>query len=499
HPATIKATSNGRLLIIRGHDFAQFLEKYPGVLDALEPDYDVTDTHIGGLSDEAWAEAKKSHIRADKRSTAVSLLPEELVELHLRRSHWYLLLRILLPSIGLLALPLWLFALLSGQPAGSFWQGLPRLGLPLLFVLIFGLWLVFELLDWSNDYFVITSKHLIHREFNLRTFRTTVTKVPIDQIQSVAVTRPTFIANLFNFGTARVTTAAQKSAIYFDNIDNPRQVEEILNRLRQRVQTLDAAMAQTMMRRSVEGHFHVPPGYEEVTEDEDEDDAGETAVPQPTTHSDIWRAFKRRYQSRVEDGNTVTYRKHVVVLLEVTAWPVLSLLGFLILNWILLSYSQFTLQNLLVPDAVILLGLLAWLTWQVEDWRNDTFQVNDRYVIDIDRKPFGFSESRKQAELSNVQNINSDRPNFWATLFNFGNVIIDTAGAQADIVFETVSNPNQVQSDIFKRRDEYRRQQAIKQGDQRRKEYAVLLDVYKQAEEQGRIPRRTPLEEIDEG
>lgn len=499
HPATVKATSDGRLLIIRGSDFLQFLEKHPVALEALEPDYDVTDTHIGGMSGAAWAEAQKSRIRADKRSTAVSLLPEELVELYLRRSRWYLLLRILLPTIGLLALPLWLFALLSELPADSFWQGLPRMGLPLLFVLIFGLWLAFELLDWSNDYFVITSKHLIHREFSLRTFRTTVTKIPIDQIQSVAVVQPTFIANLFNFGTARVTTAAQKSAIYFDNIDDPRQVEEVLNRLRQRVQALDAALAQTMMRRSVEGHFRVPPGYETVAEDGEEEDVAETAVPQSTTLADIWRAFKRRYQGRVEEGVTVTYRKHFFVLFKVTVWPVLSLLGLFIINWVLLNYSQFTLRNLLLIDVVLFLGLFAWLTWQVEDWRNDTFQVTDRYVIDIDRRPFGFGESRKQAELSNVQNINSDRPNFWATLFNFGNVIIDTAGAQADIVFETVSNPNRVQSDIFKRRDQYRRQQAIKQGDQRRKEYAVLLDVYKQAEEQGRIPRRTPLEDEYEG
>ncbi len=499
HPATVKATSNGRLLIIRGSDFLPFLEKHPGVLEALEPEHDETDSHIGGMSNDAWAEAQKSRMKADKRSAAVSLLPEELVELYLRRSHWYLLLRVLLPAIGLLALPLWLFALLNAQPAGSFWQGLPRLGVPLLFVLIFGLWLAFELLDWSNDYFVITSKHLIHREFSLRTFRTTVTKIPIDQIQSVAVERPTFIANLFNFGTARVTTAAQKSAIYFDNIDDPRKVEEVLNRLRQRVQTLDAALAQTTMRRSVEGHFHVPPGYEVVTGDEDGDGKVATAVSQPTTLADIWRNFKRRYQGRVEDGNTVTYRKHFFVLFKVTLWPVVSLLSLFIINWILLAYSQFTLANLLLIDVVLFLGLFAWLTWQVEDWRNDTFQVTDRYVIDIDRRPFGFGESRKQAELSNVQNINSDRPNFWATIFNFGNVIIDTAGAQADIVFETVSNPNRVQSDIFKRRDQYLRQQAIKQCDQRRKEYAVLLDVYKQAEEQGRIPRRTPIEENYEG
>ena len=495
HPATVKATSNGRLLLIRSSDFLPFLEKHPGVLEAMEPEYDETDSHIGGMSNEAWAEAQKSRMKADKRSAAVNLLPEELVELYLRRSRWYVLLRIILPAVGLLVLPLWLFVLLSGQPVESFWQGIPRLGIPLLFVLIFGLWLAFELLDWSNDYFVITSKHLIHREFSLRTFRTTVTKIPMDQIQSVAVERPTFIANLFDFGTARVTTAAQKSAIYFDNIDDPRQVEEMLNRLRQRVHALDAALAQTTMRRSVEGHFQVPPGYEVVAENGGEEDEVVTAVSSPTTLATLWRNFKRRYQGRVEEGNTVTYRKHFLVLFKVTLWPVVALLSLFIMNWILLAYSQFTLANLLLIDSVLFLGLFAWLTWQVEDWRNDTFQVNDRYVIDIDRRPFGFGESRKQAELSNVQNINSDRPNFWATIFNFGNVVIDTAGAQADIVFETVSNPNRVQSDIFKRRDQYRRQQTIKQGDQRRKEYAVLLDVYKQAEEQGRLPRRTPIEE----
>ena len=495
HPATVKATSNGRLLLIRSSDFLQFLEKHPGVLEAMEPEYDETDSHIGGMSNEAWAEAQKSRMKADKRSAAVNLLPEELVELYLRRSRWYVLLRIILPAVGLLVLPLWLFVLLSGQPVESFWQGIPRLGIPLLFVLIFGLWLAFELLDWSNDYFVITSKHLIHREFSLRTFRTTVTKIPMDQIQSVAVERPTFIANLFDFGTARVTTAAQKSAIYFDNIDDPRQVEEMLNRLRQRVHALDAALAQTTMRRSVEGHFQVPPGYEVVAENGGEEDEVVTAVSSPTTLATLWRNFKRRYQGRVEEGNTVTYRKHFLVLFKVTLWPVVALLSLFIMNWILLAYSQFTLANLLLIDSVLFLGLFAWLTWQVEDWRNDTFQVNDRYVIDIDRRPFGFGESRKQAELSNVQNINSDRPNFWATIFNFGNVVIDTAGAQADIVFETVSNPHRVQSDIFKRRDQYRRQQTIKQGDQRRKEYAVLLDVYKQAEEQGRLPRRTPIEE----
>jgi hypothetical protein len=129
--------------------------------------------------------------------------------------------------------------------------------------------------------------------------------------------------------------------------------------------------------------------------------------------------------------------------------------------------------------------------------------VTDRYVIDIDRKPFGFGESRKQAELGNVQNVNADRPGLIPTIFNFGNVIIETAGATADITFESVPSPSVIQSDIFKRRDAEQQKKQFADGERRRKEYAVLLDVYKQAEEQGRLPRRTPefhevIEQSDE-
>jgi CRP-like cAMP-binding protein/membrane protein YdbS with pleckstrin-like domain len=488
HPATIKAAGDGRLLVINSSQFLQFLEKYPNVLAKLEPEFDLTDAHEGGLTEEAWEEAQKSRIRADKRSAAINLLPDELVELQIRRSRWYLLLRILVPAVGFVATPVWSITLFASQQGGSNWGW----AVTLLLMLFFGVWLLFQFLDWANDYFVITNKHLAHREFSLRTFRTTVVKIPIDQIQSVSVDRPSLIANLFNYGTARVTTAAQATAVYFDHIDDPRQVEEVLNRLRQRVKALDAARAQTIMRRSLEGHFQVEPEYDAVPEEEEDEEDWETDELPTNTFIAFWQALKRRYQGRVEVGGVVTYRKHFFVLLRVTLWPLVALLLLILANWVLVRVFEFTLRNLAIVDFILFPIALGWLTWQVEDWRNDAFQLTDRYVIDIDRKPFGFGESRKQAELSNVQNVNSDRPNFLATIFNFGNVIIDTAGAKADIVFETVANPNRVQSDIFKRRDEYRRKQALRDGDRRREEYAVLLDVYKQATEQDRIPRRTP-------
>ncbi|MDT8307791.1 MAG: hypothetical protein RRC07_17785, partial [Anaerolineae bacterium] len=101
---------------------------------------------------------------------------------------------------------------------------------------------------------------------------------------------------------------------------------------------------------------------------------------------------------------------------------------------------------------------------------------------------------RKQAPLSNVQNVNADRPGLLPTLFNYGNVYIETAGATADITFESVMKPSQVQQDIFERREQLRRQQQRQEGERRRKELALMFDVYQQAVEQGRIPRRTPGE-----
>jgi uncharacterized membrane protein YdbT with pleckstrin-like domain len=134
----------------------------------------------------------------------------------------------------------------------------------------------------------------------------------------------------------------------------------------------------------------------------------------------------------------------------------------------------------------------VWFIWNLENWRNDTFQVSDKYVVDIDRKPFGFSESRKQASIANIQNVNAARPGLLPTIFNYGFVYIETAGVDTDITFEYVPHPSQIQADIFQRLEAHEQSQRKQLGADRREEYTVLLDVWKQAMEQDRVPRRTP-------
>lgn len=486
HPATVKGGSDGRLYIIRGEKFLQFLNTHPGVLNRLAPDVDDDGNVLLGLSEEAWELAQKTRITADRASAAISLLPDELVEFQARRSYYYLLLRVLLPALGLLIVPTAAFILLGAQESTALGGNLRLVVAGLLFVVFLGLTL-FQYLDWYNDYFVITNKHLAHKEFSLLTFQSNIIKVPIDQIQSVEIDRPTFLSNLLNFGTARVTTAASVGVVYFDNIDNPGRVQATLNALRQRVRELDAGRVQATMRESLESHFHARPNLVPVKGEDDE----ETAVtPQPGLS--IWQKIYRMYAWRVEDNGIITYRKNLLVLLQQISLPIGFMLAVLFIDWILITFFNFTISSLILGSGLLFIILLGWLIWRAEDWRNDTFQVTDEFVVDIDRKPFGFGESRKQAPLSNVQNVNAIRPNFWATLFRYGHVKIETAGATADITFENVSNPTQIQSDIFRKRDQYRARQRIKEGANRRKEYAVLLDVYKQAIEQERLPRRTP-------
>jgi membrane protein YdbS with pleckstrin-like domain len=488
HPATVKGSSeDGRILIIRGADFIRLLQENPGIIPDLAP-YQDEDGRPTGLSDEAWNETRKLVITKKTRSSSVAaLLPEEHIELFTRRSIWFLLAELVLPFM----LVLFAALLLVFLPADTTAQRVLKGGVPALLTLIGILWFVIDLIDWRADYFLITNKHLTHHEFELRRFRIHLVKVPISQVQTVEILKPTLLANLLNIGTAQVTTAAVAGRILFDNIDDPTAVRDTLNRLTLQYRTYAGAQTQAVMRQSIEQHFGVDPELSSL------DDDAPPPPPAPVRPDNPWTAFRKRYGWRVVDGNTVTYRKSIFILVRKIGLPLLIFMILLILAGLGVYLG---IDGWLIVIVLGIIGLvnLGWFIWKLEDWRNDIFQLTERFVIDIDRTPFGFGESRKQAALSNIQNVDAVRPGFFATLFNYGFVSVDTAGVPADIVFEYVPNPELIQSDIFQRVDDYRQRERVREEGARREEYAMLLDVYRQAMEQERIPTRTPMGEEEE-
>jgi CRP-like cAMP-binding protein/membrane protein YdbS with pleckstrin-like domain len=495
HPASIKASSDGRLLVITEPNFLKFLEKHPQALPYLN------------LSEEAQEESTRSRAAlSQKQYQVMGLMPDELVELESRRTNWMLPFHLGPPATGMaVATFVFVIALNMLESVPDNFHSLLLL-LPTLLFLGFFLWAIVRWYDWYNDFFVITNSHIIHYEYELLTFNTSLSKTPIDRIQSVEVAKPDFWATLFNVGTVRVTTAAQEAVIFFDYVKNPEGIREKLSELRQRVQKLDEGRIQAELREVVEGHFQKPVGFRkyepppppdlEELLDDDEPEGSVLGDMFRSVFSSLQKPKWRRHSKPVVVENVVDYGKHWIVMFMSTARP--TAVNLLLVGAMLGLYYFNAPIILYFPLGLILIGTALWWLWRFEDWRNDRFQVTDRYVIDINRRPFGFGESRRQAELGNVQNVNAYRTGFLQWLFNYGTVYIETAGATSDITFNYVKNPNQVQDIVFARRDAFRRRQQAAEGVGRRREYAVMLDVFHQAQEQGLIPQRTPLTEDED-
>ena len=246
HSATIKGkgTAGGRLYVIEGPEFIQLLKRYPSIIDELAPRED-DDIHFG-LSDDAWIEAQKLKLRPRRTSSSAAgaMLPDERIELFTRRSWWFLLGRLIPPAIIVLVAAV----ILIITPTDTQLERVVKIGLPILMTLIGLIIFLLRLIDFRADYFIITNKHLTHHEFELRHFRIHLVKVPIGQVQTVEIMKPTLLANLFNIGTARVTTAAVAGVVLFDNIDNPVTVKKTLERLTGQYKSLESAQTQAVMR-----------------------------------------------------------------------------------------------------------------------------------------------------------------------------------------------------------------------------------------------------------
>jgi uncharacterized membrane protein YdbT with pleckstrin-like domain/CRP-like cAMP-binding protein len=463
HPQSVQGADSGRFIFIEQEKFQDFLNNNSGLIDYLN------------LSDKAFEAAEGSQYgQSGSRFKSLKLLSDEIVRYQKRRSVAVLLFNAGLPLvIGLILIGLIGFFLGLESTAS-----LVIVFLILLLSILIAGW---RILDWTNDYFVITNRYLIHREFSLKRFQANINKTPIDMVQSVEVLKPSLFSTLLNIGTAHVTTAAQSASLTFDRIDNPREVQDILIELQEEARSLDSGRVQEDIRAAFDTHFEVDPGYIMIEEPPEDDEAGATMG---SIASGIFRSITRGVGTKVVslDG-TITYRKHPVTMLGRTFWPMLAGLALIVLIWMFDGPIKVFFAGLLFLDFL-------WYIWSFEDWRNETFQVTDRQIVDIDRKPFFFGVSRKQADIANVQNVSSEKPSFLATVFNFGNVKIETAGASADIVFESVGRPNRVQRDIFRRREDLKKKQSVSQREQRREEYAVVADVFQQSQELDHIPRR---------
>lgn len=139
-------------------------------------------------------------------------------------------------------------------------------------------------------------------------------------------------------------------------------------------------------------------------------------------------------------------------------WLTLLPLGFYLLFILLLPIAAFIIIEIIKPDlyanqvltTLLVLGgsiflLFAWLFLYQNyiDYYLDIWIVTDRRILNIEQHGL-FGRTVSELRLYRVQDVTADIRGFWKTMFDYGEVYIQTAGDEQRFVFEDVLHPNNV-------------------------------------------------------
>lgn len=452
--ATATAARHATLLTLEEPDFAWMLQEFP----TIKP-------HLVAINN--------SHAQAN-RLNFDWLGEEETVKLICRRHPILLFWKLLRPLIlSLLAAFFIYLVVIMPNTAGLKWGAAATAA---LLALLVASWAVLTVVEWSNDHFIITNQRVVWLEqFVLQD--ASRQEVPLTAVQSVNIETDQ-LGRWLNYGDVVVRTFTATGSMRLTTVDNPAEFESHLKELilRQRRKARDSRHA------SIHQTLRHTLGFEETQEDSPQDQPPLSSPPaQAARPGNRFVLFK----ARIVEGESITYRKHWVVLLRKVALPItFTLIGLALSLWFTLDlFSNATLS---IKATLWLLALvpLAWLWYQYADWNNDIYRLTQDSVIDRDRKPLG-AESVSSAPLKNILSLKL-KQSYLGRLLNFGTVNINVGDTVLD--FTDVHSPEQVQQDIFSRMQMFLRQQEEEQEERERQRMTEWLQAYHQIQQSEQDP-----------
>jgi uncharacterized membrane protein YdbT with pleckstrin-like domain len=341
--------------------------------------------------------------------------------------------------------------------------------------------------DWANDYIAVTTWRVTHHE-RVAFIYESRSEAPLDRIQNINVEHR-FWGSLLGYGTVTIETASSVGSLRFDRLPDPEELREIIFAQLSRVRATRLATQRHLIRDELvsrlheENDRHIPLDDSAARPiDYVEDLPRQEIVPGRLVRLLSWLAASGILpQVRIITADSVTWRKHWIFLLTDVATPaalslalaVITVIGF----W---GWSGGFLA--LVPSSpflalFLLVVCLGWFWWQADDWSNDLYTVTNERIIDVEKRPFFFSEQRREASLGMIQNVRFHMPTFWAALLNYGDVFVQTAGA-GEFTFHRVPNPREVQGEIFRRLEAFREAERQREASRRRSELSEWFSLY---------------------
>jgi hypothetical protein len=368
------------------------------------------------------------------------------------RKHPILLVQYLLGPLLVLFIALFFFALFGINLFQSIFSGIITFSI-LLAIIGWGIW---SWIDWGNDYYIVTNQRVVWLEKVIGLYDSRQ-EAPLDKILSVGV-ETALVGRFLEYGNVIVRTFVGR--IPFSWVSHPYQaaaiVEEYWRRAQQTSHREDVEAMKDTLREKL-GLVEVKPKIKPLAPEK-------KAMPSPYKPSLLMILSRDIFRLRFEERGTITYRKHILVLLKQVFWSTFfAVITLVLIVWRfgslagnesvqLLTSSQggIKVDTLTMVFLIFFfIILLPWWVYQYLDWSNDIFQVTQDQIFDIDKKPFG-TEQRRAAPLDSILSTRADRIGLLGYVFNYGNVYISVGSAE--FVFESVFDPVAVQLDIDMRR-----------------------------------------------
>jgi CRP-like cAMP-binding protein len=426
--ASVSAEEETLLLALSRQDFVGFVKQFPKLKTNIE--------------------IAISSRRLAQKLRFKWLNPDEVVYF-LARKHPVLLFQALILPVILGAIAF--LGILAGLVGPNSW---------VLVISIVGLgitigWGLWNVMDWGNDYYIVTSQRVVWLEKVIGIYDSRQ-EAPLSTILSVGV-QTSMTGRMLNYGDVIVRTFVGR--IPFEYVSHPQQAATIVEEYWHRSREVSRREEVEAMKQAL----RVKLGLEKVIEPALSESR---AKPKPVSAykpSILMILSRDIFRLRFEEGNTITYRKHLFVLLEQVGWPTIFFLAFTgaiiarLMNLaqaehlalITITQGHVLIDPLFLALLIVMVPFIFWWVYQYLDWSNDIFQVTPDQILDIDRKPFG-TEERRSAPLENILSTKADRVGLLGVMFNFGNVYISVGSME--LCFEDVYNPVAVQLDIDQRR-----------------------------------------------
>jgi uncharacterized membrane protein YdbT with pleckstrin-like domain len=350
------------------------------------------------------------------------------------------------------------------------------LAVTIVIALLWGVWLW---LDWKNDFYLVTSERAawIEKVIWLHDQRR---EVPLPSILSVNIAS-TQIQRIFAYGDVIIRTYTGN--IPMRNAAHPEILLDLINEAQERAKELARQTDRENINQAIRDRLGQENPDNPLQDQPEFTDLVMEGGPQVTETITPLQEFINLFRARYELNGVITYRKHPFILFRNSWWLWLSftllLIAFMARMVGLITWPSLEILALLLGVSLLGLG------YAFADWANDKFQITDKQVLDLDRKPFG-RETKQSALLENILSLDYRRENIIQRFLNFGTVAINVGDVQLD--FEHVARPISVQNEIFERYNAAIRENEQAESRRRRDDMVEFLAAYHEENKSDFVP-----------